>query len=351
MHSEGHTAMYGARNRIPCAFTLVELLVVIAILGLLAGILVPTITTARANARKTACSGNLHQIGLALTHYESRFHLYPIRKLQQSLRCVLKEPELFRCPSDPEETRKDTYSLFYMGGHPALLGSEHAIIACHCHSGKPIGLFGDGRVDDLPMFKGDTPAVKVYAHLGSPDGPEITYPYVMPAGSTINLFFSLNGLPGMIHNCGAPGSGDAVLQGLYDLGGGTAGLSAQTVDGTPRFTTCPPAMGMELRYSFDINAISARFMGSDCCPLYRWYPPWGSNPPYEGYGAKKPFLTEPKEFTLLFHARPIKLASKRPEYRPVLGKAGYHARYYIYEDGRIIIEWESEDEDLDTEPL
>jgi prepilin-type N-terminal cleavage/methylation domain-containing protein len=55
--------------RVGRAFTLIELLVVISIIGLLAGLLFPVLARARENARLTACSAKLRQLGLALTMY------------------------------------------------------------------------------------------------------------------------------------------------------------------------------------------------------------------------------------------------------------------------------------------
>jgi len=55
--------------RIERAFALIELLVVMSIIGLLTGLLFPVLARARENARLTACSANLRQLGFCMTMY------------------------------------------------------------------------------------------------------------------------------------------------------------------------------------------------------------------------------------------------------------------------------------------
>lgn len=57
-------------------FTLIELLVVVAIIAVLMAILLPSLSHAREQSKRTACASNLRQIGISVTMYSNEWNTY-----------------------------------------------------------------------------------------------------------------------------------------------------------------------------------------------------------------------------------------------------------------------------------
>ncbi len=105
-----HPALRNTRRRSAIrsgAFTLVEMLVVVAIILVLISILLPALNAAREQSRSTACSSNLHQMGIALTAYLTQNkHHFPQAYSQQP--GLIKSWEIDTVPGSPATHRPGT---------------------------------------------------------------------------------------------------------------------------------------------------------------------------------------------------------------------------------------------------
>ena len=120
-------------------FTLVELLVVITIIALLVALLLPSLRNARELAKRTVCSNNLRQLGLAFSMYcNDNYDRFPARDVGNSgalwatlvLPYVDQSKSVFFCPSDTRPFPTD---------HPNVLSNKCSYAASQSLVNNQVG--------------------------------------------------------------------------------------------------------------------------------------------------------------------------------------------------------------------
>ncbi|HIE10735.1 MAG TPA: type II secretion system protein [Kiritimatiellae bacterium] len=159
-------SLAGRRRR---SFTLIELLVVIAIIGLLAGLILPSLARAREKGRRMKCISNVRQIMQAMFLYSTdRAHGMRLptpsgymyvggatgsgggpNAENRPLYEYIKDPELFHCPADRGST--------WAGASAANCFAEHGSSYAYAYS--EVG--GIAAVTNRRMTDFDFPSKKV----------------------------------------------------------------------------------------------------------------------------------------------------------------------------------------------